>query len=590
MAAVEPKPSGSPGAGRASRYKGRPLGRILIKMDKVNRKQVHEALAVQKAKRGPIGQILIDLGYIQEGDLQLALAAQIGMEPVNLDAIDVGEDVIKLVANQMANTYRIIPVHFDETTNTIDIAMASPDNFQATDDLRKLLGFNIRPRIATEDQIGGALGRYYPEDASQSINDLLDELGDNEDLAKFQDRGDSIDLEELKELVELNPVKQLLNLVLIQAIRDHSSDVHFEPFEDEYKLRYRIDGVLYEMMPPPRFLAMAIASRIKVMANLDIAERRLPQDGRISLTVGGNPIDLRVAVLPTMFGESVVLRILDRSNVSLDLDKIGMREDDLKTFEALIRRPHGVILNTGPTGSGKTTTLYAALNTLNDPKVKILTAEDPVEYDIDGIIQCQVASDIGKTFARLLRSFLRQDPDVILVGEIRDLETAQISIQASLTGHLVFTTLHTNDAPSAVARLLDIGVEPFLITATFEAVVAQRLARRICTHCKEVYSPGEEQLMELMLRPEDVEGQTFYFGKGCDYCNGTGYRGRVGIFEILVFDDELRDLIMQGASTNVIAEAAIKKGMRTLRESGLLALYDGVTTIEEVVKETVMTE
>ncbi len=590
MSAVEPKPTGSRSAGRASRYKGRPLGRILIKMDKVNRKQVHEGLAVQKAKRGPIGQILIDLGYIQDADLQLALAAQIGMEPVNLDAIDVGEDVIKLVANQMANTYRIIPVYFDETTNTIDIAMASPDNFQATDDLRKLLGYNVRPRIATEDQISGSLGRYYPEDAGQSINDLLDELGDNEDLAKFQDRGDSIDLEELKELVELNPVKQLLNLVLIQAIRDHSSDVHFEPFEDEYKLRYRIDGVLYEMMPPPRYLAMAIASRIKVMANLDIAERRLPQDGRISLTVGGNPIDLRVAVLPTMFGESVVLRILDRSNVSLDLDKIGMREDDLKTFETLIRRPHGVIINTGPTGSGKTTTLYAALNTLNDPKVKILTAEDPVEYDIDGIIQCQVAPDYGKTFGRLLRSFLRQDPDIILVGEIRDLETAQISIQASLTGHLVFTTLHTNDAPSAVARLLDIGVEPFLITATFEAVVAQRLARRICMHCKESFSPNEEQLMELMLRPEDVEGQTFYFGKGCDYCNGTGYRGRVGIFEILVFDDEIRDLIMQGASTNVIMEGAIKKGMRTLRESGLLALYDGVTTIEEIVKETVMTE
>ncbi len=590
MAAVEPKPSGKRGASRSGRFKGRPLGRILIKMDKVNRKQVHEALAVQKAKRGPIGQILIDLGYIQEADLQLALAAQIGMEPVNLDAIDVGEDVIDLVANQMANTYRIIPVEFDETTNTVDIAMASPDNFQATDDLRKLLGINVRPRIATEDQITASLGRYYPGDAGQSINDLLDELGDNEDLAKFQDRGDSIDLEELKELVELNPVKQLLNLVLLQAIRDHSSDVHFEPFEDEYKLRYRIDGVIYEMMPPPRYLAMAIASRIKVMANLDIAERRLPQDGRISLTVGGNPIDLRVAVLPTLFGESVVLRILDRGNVSLDLDKIGMREDDLKTFQTLIRRPHGVIINTGPTGSGKTTTLYAALNTLNDPEVKILTAEDPVEYDIDGIIQCQVAPDVGKTFGRLLRSFLRQDPDVILVGEIRDLETAQISIQASLTGHLVFTTLHTNDAPSAVARLLDIGVEPFLITATFEAVVAQRLARRICTHCKESFSPGEDQLMELLLRPEDVEGQTFYFGKGCDYCNGTGYRGRVGLFEILVFDDEIRDLIMQGASTNVIAEAAIKKGMRTLRESGLLALYDGVTTIEEIVKETVMSE
>jgi type IV pilus assembly protein PilB len=366
--------------------------------------------------------------------------------------------------------------------------------------------------------------------------------------------------------------------------------VHFEPFENEYKLRYRVDGVLYEMTPPPRFLAMAIASRIKVMANLDIAERRLPQDGRISLTVGGNPIDLRVAVLPTMFGESVVLRILDRSNVALSLDKVGLREDDLETVKMLINRPHGIIINTGPTGSGKTTTLYACLNSLNDPTIKILTAEDPVEYDIDGIIQVQVNQEAGLTFARALRSFLRQDPDVILVGEIRDLETAQIAIQSSLTGHLVFSTLHTNDAPSAVARLLDLGVEPFLITATFEAVVAQRLARRICKQCRKPYKPTEEQLMELQLRPEDVADKTFYMGEGCDMCNGTGYRGRVGIFETMVFTDEIRDLIMNGASTGVLREASVRAGMRTLRESGLLAIYDGVTSIDEVGKETLAVE
>lgn len=571
-------------------YRGRPLGRILIKMGKVNRKQVHEGLAIQKSKRGPLGQILIDLGYIQDQDLQLALAAQIGMEPVDLDNIDIQPETIKLVPNQMANTYRIIPVHYDSTTKTIDIAMSSPDNFQATDDLRKLLDMSIRPMIASEDQISAGLSRYYPEGGGQSINDLLDEIGDDNDLAKFEGRGESIDLEELKELVDSNPVKQLLNLVLLQAIRDHASDIHFEPFEEDYKLRYRIDGVLYEMRPPPRFLAMAIASRIKVMADLDIAERRLPQDGRISLTVGGRPVDLRVAVLPTMFGESVVLRILDRSNVNLDLDKLGLRDDDMKVFEQLIERPNGIIINTGPTGSGKTTTLYAALNTLNDPKIKILTAEDPVEYDIDGIIQCQINPAQGMTFARALRSFLRQDPDVILVGEIRDAETAQIAVQASLTGHLVFTTLHTNDAPSAVARLLDIGVEPFLITATVEAVVAQRLARRICTHCKTEFEPREEQLMELQLRIEDVEGRKFYYGAGCDYCNGTGYRGRVGLYEIMVFDDDLRELVMQGASTSVLMEAACRKGMRTLRESGLLALFDGITTIEEIVKETVLTD
>lgn len=585
MSAIAPNPSKGGGS-----YKGRPLGRILIKMNKVNRTQVHEALAVQKSKRGPLGQILIDLGYIKEADLELALAAQIGMEPVSLDTIDIAPDVIKMVANQMANTYRIVPTGFDATTNTLDVAMSSPDNFQATDDLRKLLAMNIRPLIATEEAISTALTRYYPEDAGKSINELLDEIGKDTDLAKFENRGESLDLEEIKELAESNPVKQLLTLVLLAAIRDHSSDIHFEPFEDEYKLRYRIDGVLYEMMPPPRFLAMAIASRIKVMANLDIAERRLPQDGRISLTVAGNPVDLRVAVLPTMFGESVVLRILDRSNVKLDLDQLGLREDDLKTFRSVIDRPHGIVVNTGPTGSGKTTTLYAALNSLNSIDTKILTVEDPVEYDIDGIVQVQVNNETGLTFGRALRSFLRQDPDIILVGEVRDLETAQISIQAALTGHLVFTTLHTNDAPSAVARLLDLGVEPFLITATFEAIVAQRLARRICKHCKQEYTPTEEQLMELHLKPEDVADRRFYFGKGCDYCNGTGYRGRVGIYEIMVFDDHIRDLVMQGASTNVLMEAACKNGMRTLRESGLLAIFDGVTTIEEVVKETVLTE
>lgn len=571
-------------------YRGRPLGRILIKMNKVSRQQVHEALAVQKAKRGPIGQILIDLGHITDADLQLALAAQIGMEPVDLEAMDVREEVVKLVSNQMANTYRIVPVNFSEATNTLSVAMSSPDNFQATDDLRKLLGLNIRPMIASEAQITAALTRYYPEDAQQSINDLLGEIGGNEELAQFEGRGESLDVDELKALVDSNPVKQLLNYILMQAIRDQSSDIHFEPFEEEYKLRYRIDGVLYEIQPPPRFLAMAIASRIKVMASLDIAERRMPQDGRISLTLKGRPIDLRVAVLPTMFGESVVLRVLDRANVSLELENLGMREDDLVTFRKLIARPHGVIVCSGPTGCGKTTTLYAALNALNNIDVKILTAEDPVEYDIDGIIQCQVKADVGATFARFLRSFLRQDPDIILVGEIRDLETAQIAIQASLTGHLVFTTLHTNDAPSAVVRMVDLGLEPFLITATFEAIVNQRLCRRICKHCRKPYKPTEDQLIELQLRPEDVESRTFYYGEGCDACNGTGYRGRIGIYETMVFNDHIRELIMQGASTHVLREAAIKNGMRLLRESGLLAIYDGVTTIDEVVKETLLFE
>jgi type IV pilus assembly protein PilB len=344
------------------------------------------------------------------------------------------------------------------------------------------------------------------------------------------------------------------------------------------------------MMPPPAHIAPAIASRIKVMSNLDIAERRMPQDGRIELSVNNQPIDLRVSVLPTMFGESVVMRVLDRSNVSLDLDKLGMREDDLTVIRQLIHKPNGIVIVTGPTGSGKTTTLYSALRELNDISAKLITAEDPVEYDIDGIIQCQIKPEIELTFGRILRSMLRQDPDTVLVGEIRDKETAEISVQASLTGHLVFSTLHTNDAPSAIARLLDLGLEPFLVTATLEGIVAQRLCRKICNNCKEEYQPSEEQLMELELRPDDVVGKTFYYGKGCETCNNTGYKGRIGIYEIMLFDDDLRDMIIKHASTQVLRMEARKRGMRTLRQSGLLAIYDGITTIEEVVRETIMEE
>jgi type IV pilus assembly protein PilB len=352
-------------------------------------------------------------------------------------------------------------------------------------------------------------------------------------------------------------------------------------------MRYRIDGVLYEMIPPPKYIAAALSSRIKVMANLDIAERRLPQDGRISLSVQGNPIDLRVSVLPTMFGESVVLRVLDRSQVSFDLEKLGFQPEDLKLVRQLINKPNGIIIVTGPTGSGKTTTLYSALSELNTIDSKIITTEDPVEYDLDGLIQVQMKPDIGLTFARCLRSILRQDPDIVLVGEIRDHETAEIAAQASLTGHLVFTTLHTNDAPSSVARLLDLGVEPFLITATIEGVVAQRLVRRICTKCKTAYEPDEAQLKELSLTEEEIAGKTFYYGKGCSKCNGTGYRGRTGIYEIMIFNDEIRDLIMNRASTNVLRVAAQKAGMRPLRYNGLIAVFDGITTIDEIAKETI---
>ncbi|MBI9017387.1 MAG: Flp pilus assembly complex ATPase component TadA [Phycisphaerae bacterium] len=569
--------------------KGRPLGRVLIKMGLLTREKVHKALSVQNKseKSSPIGQILLDIGDITEQDLKYALAFQLGMPYVDVNEIDLQPEIVSQLTSQMAMTYRVLPVDYDKKSNTISIAMDTADNFRATDDLQTLLGFKVKPMIADSDALEKSLSRYYGNQ-SESINDLIGELADDDFLSDLQNRGDSIDLGDIREMAESNPVKKLLNLVLMQAIRDKASDIHFEPFEKEYKMRYRIDGVLYEMVPPPSHIAMAISSRIKVMADLDIAERRMPQDGRIPLVVQGRQVDLRVSILPTMFGESVVLRVLDRSQVNLDLERLGLREKELSQFRQLIHRPNGIVIVTGPTGSGKTTTLYSALSELNSIDAKIITTEDPVEYDIDGLIQCQIRTEIGLTFAACLRSILRQDPDIVLVGETRDLETAQIAVQASLTGHLVFTTLHTNDAPGTVARLLDLGVEPFLITATMEGILGQRLVRKICNNCRTAFEPTEEVLMELNLLPEDTQGRQFYYGKGCDYCNNTGYKGRMGLYEIMTVDDQLREAIMQRASTNELRELALKNGMTTMRDGGIAAIYDGQTTIEEVVKETML--
>ncbi len=569
-----------------SQLKGRPLGRVLVKMGKVTRDQVHEALDIQKEKHGPIGRILVDLGYVEEKVLQMALGFQAGMEYVDIDGREIEPEVLEKIQPQMATSYKVLPIEYDAGRNHLTVAIGSADNFHAVDDLRTLMGYRVTAKVTDLDQLEAAVSRHYDVD-TESMSDLINEMVDEGQLASLEGRGESIDLDTIKEAADSNPVKRLVNMVLLEAIRHRASDVHFEPFEDEFKMRYRIDGVLYEMLPPPKHIALAVASRIKVMANLDIAERRKPQDGRIELIVNGNPVDLRVSVLPTMFGESVVMRVLDRSNVSLDLEQLGLRDDDLRMVRQLINRPNGIVIVTGPTGSGKTTTLYSALNELNDVKVKILTAEDPVEYDIDGLVQTQIRAEYGLTFAACLRSFLRQDPDIVLVGEIRDLETGDISVRASLTGHLVFSTLHTNDAPSAIARLLDLGLEPFLVTATLEAIVAQRLVRRICPRCKEEFTPTEEMLMELDLTPADVKDRTLFHGAGCDYCRGTGYSGRVAIYEIMVLDDELGELVMKRASTNAIREAARKRGMRSLRESGLLAIYDGMTTIEEVVSQTI---
>jgi type IV pilus assembly protein PilB len=582
-----PAPAGE-GKPTLEELKGKRIGRILTRLGKATREQVHEALQLQAQRRIPIGQLLIELGYCTEEDINQALAAQAGMETLEIEAMELAREVVDLIPAEMAQSYQIVPIGYDKTTNTLTIAIKNANNFRAVDDIRLLMGYNVKPIIADPKAVEKLLQRFYGKQ-EESIASLINEIvADQSKFANINDGDESIDLEELIAAAEDNKVKRLLNLVLLQAIKDKAADIHFEPFEDEFKMRYRIDGVLYEMIPPPKYLAMPIVSRIKVMANLDIAERRLPQDGRIELVVNGNPIDLRVAVLPTMFGESVVLRILDRSNVSLDLEKVGLRSDDLEVVRALINKPNGVVLVTGPTGSGKTTTLYSAIRELNTIDTKICTAEEPVEYDIDGLIQVGIRPDIEMTFARALRSFLRQDPDIIFIGETRDLETAQIAVQAALTGHLVFSTLHTNDAPSTVARLLDLGLEPFLLTATIEGVIAQRLVRRICTRCKETYTPTEQELMEINLTPEDLNGRQLYRGRGCDFCNNSGYRGRLGLYEIMVITDPIREMVMKSASTAVIREECLKNGMKTLRQCGLLGIFDGITTITEVVKETIL--
>jgi type IV pilus assembly protein PilB len=565
--------------------KNRKLGRVLTKMGKVTREQVQEAIDIQKTKKAKIGEILVELGYVSKTDVLEALAGQQGIAFYDLSEVEsLDAAVVDSIPAETAQAYQVVPISFQEKGRKIEVALKDPNNFRAVDDLRLLMGFTVTAYVSDPSDVERLLKKHF--NRTESVTDVVTAMAGDDKFASLAGRGASLDLDAVLEAAEDNKIIKLLNLVLMQAIKDRASDIHFEPFEEEFKMRYRIDGVLYEMVPPPKHLGPAITSRVKVMANLDIAERRLPQDGRIELQVAGNPVDLRVSVLPTMYGESVVMRVLDRGNVELSLDRVGFSPEEFKLVSRLIEKPNGIVIVTGPTGSGKTTTLYAALSTLNRPEVKILTAEDPVEYDIDGLCQVQVNPEVELTFAKALRSFLRQDPDVILVGEIRDLETAQIAVQASLTGHLVFSTLHTNDAPSSIVRLLDLGLEPFLLTATLEAIIAQRLVRTICTKCKEQFTPSEEQLMELELRPEDVQGRDFYRGRGCDNCNGSGYRGRMGLFEILVIDDELREMVMNQSSTAAVRAEARRKGMRSLREAGLSALLNGQTTIDEVVRET----
>jgi type IV pilus assembly protein PilB len=565
----------------------RRIGQIFIELGFINEEQL-ETLLEEQAKQPEtlIGQIAIARDMLTDEQLAQALAEQMGMQAITLSEIVIPPEVLGYITEPMAQLYRICPIAFRD--NTLTVAMCDPQKLSVLDELRNFLGYDVRAVVATQREIIAALDRYYS--SSESVESLITDMESDKDLneALAKARKGSFDLTSVEALADSAPVRKLLNMVMLLAIKDHASDLHFEPFEEEFKIRIKADGVLFEMVPPPQHLAFAITTRIKVMANLDIAERRLPQDGRIELTVGGHPIDLRVSVLPTMFGESVVMRVLDRAVVKLDLEAVGMNPETLRDFRKIITKPNGIILVTGPTGSGKTTTLYSALSELNHISDKLITTEDPVEYDIDGIVQVPIDASIGNTFAQCLRAILRQDPDKILVGEIRDPETADIAVQASLTGHTVFSTLHTNDAPSTITRLRDMGVAPFLITATLEAILAQRLVRRICTKCKEETRPNADMLADLELTPADVIGKHFYRGKGCETCNNTGYKARAGLFELMILNDELRDMIMHNASTDELRQRARSYGMVSLRDAGMEAIYSGVTTIDEVVRETIL--
>jgi len=566
----------------------RRIGQILVDLGFINEERLEMLLEEQQQRPGEmLGQIAISMGLITDEQLAQGLGEQMNMQVVNLSDVVIAPEIINMITEPMAQLYRIIPVSFED--DTLVIAMCDPQKLMILDELRSFLGFNVHAMVATEREVLKALDRYYAA-GGESVEDLIADMEDDGDLAaaaKALDQEGALDLTGVEALAGSAPVRKLLNMVLLLAIKDHASDLHFEPFENEFKIRIRADGVLYEMVPPPRHLAFAITTRIKVMANLDIAERRLPQDGRIRLTVGGHPVDLRVSVLPTMFGESVVMRILDRSVVMLDLGMVGMDNTLLQVFREVINLPNGIVLVTGPTGSGKTTTLYGALNELNVITDKLITTEDPVEYDLDGIVQMPIDSTIGNTFAQCLRSILRQDPDKILVGEIRDLETAEIAVQASLTGHLVFSTLHTNDAPATVTRMRDMGVPAFLLTATLEAVLAQRLVRKLCPSCRELTVPDTDMLSQLDLTADDVVDTKFYRGRGCPACNNTGFKGRTGLFEFMPISDRVRELINQGASTEKLRDVAMQTGMRPLRISGIDKLQRGITSIDEVVRETV---
>ncbi|MCE9615045.1 MAG: GspE/PulE family protein [Lentisphaerae bacterium] len=560
-----------------------PLLQLLEEQEILPRAQLLQMQEEHVQTGKPLRNIVLDAGALGEDQLLELIAGYQGTRVINLPATDIPQDTLHSVPASVARMYNCVPV--EATNNSVELAVFDMISPQVMDELMFVLTRDVTFVLAREEDVKTSINQFYGDD-SAAVNDMLSALGNEmEEITDSLKLADD-DEKSIEEAAGSTPVIRFVNLVLYQAVNDRASDIHFEPFEKEFKIRYRVDGSLYEMSPPPRRLAMPVISRIKVMANLNIAERRLPQDGRIQITVGGRQIDLRVSSLPTQFGESVVLRVLDRSVVSLDLENLGMPEDVYESFTRDIEKPNGIVVVTGPTGSGKTTTLYSGLRRINTIDMKILTAEEPVEYDLDGIVQVPINDATGNSFGRVLRAFLRQDPDVMMIGEIRDLETAQIAVQASLTGHLVFSTLHTNDASGAVTRLIDMGVAPYLISSTLEAVLGQRLVRTICEHCKTGYVPDHEILQSLGLSEQDVAGRQFFYGSGCSYCNETGYHGRKGIYEYLSVTGPIKDMINLRKPTLLIRTKAIELGMRTLREDGIRNVLDGYTTVEEVLKYT----
>jgi type IV pilus assembly protein PilB len=557
------------------------LGELLVREKLISLQQLRQAQDEQRRTGQNLGATLAKLGYISDGEITNFLSAQYRVPAVNLDEYEIDQEVLKLVSREVCDKHKIIPV--SRAGSSLIMAMADPTNLHAIDDIKFLTGFNVEPVVSSETAIQAAVERYYQ--SGPSYDEVM--AGFDEEEIEFGAEGEELNLMELEKASEDAPVVRLVNMILLNAIKKGASDIHVEPYEKKLRIRYRIDGVLIDEMTPPLKLKNAIASRLKIMSQLDIAERRLPQDGRIKLKLGkGREMDFRVSVLPTLWGEKIVMRLLDKSNLQLDMTKLGFDQKPLDDFQWAIHQPWGMVLVTGPTGSGKTTTLYSALADLNKPGCNISTAEDPVEYNLHGINQVQMHDEIGLNFAMSLRAFLRQDPDIIMVGEIRDFETAEIAVKAALTGHLVLSTLHTNDAPATISRLLNMGVEPFLITASVNLVLAQRLARKNCTDCKAEIQVERQTMLDIGFSEEQMSGAKLMKGAGCRTCNGTGYKGRVALYEVMRFTDQLKEMVLQGASTAELKAAAIKQGMSTLRASGIRKVLGGVTSTEEILRVT----